>query len=103
MTGQPAFPGESSGRLSVGRCALAGRWPGVDGEKVSGPSMAREAVATATAVRSMDVVKEYGTGPSAVRAVRKANVLALSLLIVALGLWDTPQALMPRPGHRGAA
>jgi hypothetical protein len=48
--------------------------------------MARPAVATATAVSSMDVVNEYGTGPSAVHAVRKANVLALSLLIVPLGL-----------------
>ncbi len=58
--------------------------------------MARPAVATATAVSSMDVVKAYGTGPSAVHAVRKVKVLALSRLIVALGLWETPQALMPR-------
>jgi ABC-type glutathione transport system ATPase component len=36
--------------------------------------MARPAVATATAVSSMDVVKEYGAEPSAVHAVRKVNL-----------------------------
>jgi hypothetical protein len=58
--------------------------------------MARPAVATATAASSMDVVKEYSTGPLAVRAVRKLNVLALSLLIVPLRLWDTPHVLLSR-------
>ena len=58
--------------------------------------MARPAVATATAVSSMDVVKEYAAGPSAVHTVRTVNVLAPSLLIVPLGLWDTPQVLLPR-------
>jgi hypothetical protein len=65
--------------------------------------MARPAVATATAVSSIDVVKEYGTGRSAVHAVRKANVLALRLLIVPLDLWDTPQALMPARPPRCSA
>jgi hypothetical protein len=58
--------------------------------------MAGPAVATATAASSMDVVKEYSTGPLAVRAVRKLNVLALSLLIVPLRLWDAPQVLLSR-------
>lgn len=58
--------------------------------------MAGPAVATATAASSMDVVKEYSTGPLAVRAVRKLNVLALSLLIVPLGPWDAPHVLLAR-------
>src|SRR4029450_567786 len=58
--------------------------------------MARPAVATATAASSMDVVKEYSTGPCAVHAVRKLNVFALSLLIVPLDRWDTPQVLLSR-------
>jgi hypothetical protein len=44
----------------------------------------------------MDVVKEYSTGPCAVHAVRKLNVFALSLLIVPLDRWDTPQVLLSR-------
>jgi hypothetical protein len=58
--------------------------------------MARPAVATATAVSSMDGVNEYAAGPSAVHAVRKVSVFALSLLIVPLGLWDAPQVLLSR-------
>ena len=37
-------------------------------------SMARPAVATATADSSMDVMKAYGAKPSAVHAVRKVNL-----------------------------